>query len=803
MSASVQGYSFLSYAVFMLLIAITIWVAYDIRMYAIRNVWFGIHEFDPWFNYRATRYLARHGLKEFFQWYDHRSWYPIGRPVGTTIYPGLQIVAVFLWRALNKLGFNINIYTVCVYMPAVFGSVASVLVGLLTSEATDSLMAGGISALVMAYIPAHTMRSIGGGFDNESLAVTMLAATFYCWLRSLRTDKSWYWGFLTAIAYTGMAATWGGYVFVVNMIGIHAIVLILLGYYSTGLHRAYSLWYIFGTMGATMVPVIGWTPLKSLEQVGPMGVFFLLQILWVWDYQCKSRNLTRWEDKQEVLIRTFTYVAVSGAVVGIYLFSIDFFGPISVRVRSLFVKHSLTGNPLVDSVAEHQPTNPEVLRQYMGPIYPLLPFGIILCFFNRTAGKIFFVLYAFLSYYFAHKMIRLIILGGPAASALVGISATAAWVYVASQVRVFLAALKEHGAEGADGDDNESDGDAAAAAAAASSSGTPKGKKAKKRAVKISKSSSKYGNATLQATVMARFESVRETFMVGYNSKFGAVVRFLVVVFIVYQTTVIAPQFYVQSHEFAMRFSNPQIVAHARLNTGEQVLVDDYLKAYEWLKTSTPKDARVLSWWDYGYQISGVGQRITLADGNTWNLEHIALIGKILTSPQKEAHDIAKHLADYVLVWAGGGADDLAKSPHIARIASSVFSGICGKNDPLCRGFGFMQGKNGERIPSESMRKSLLYNLVASGRERDAVVDTEYYEEVFTSKHRLCRIYKIKHVSAVSKAWAFNVTNRICDAPGSWYCVGQYPPAVKPPPKTHKGIEYGNDDARGSFMGRH
>ena len=40
--------------------------------------------------------------------------------------------------------------------------------------------------------------------------------------------------------------------------------------------------------------------------------------------------------------------------------------------------------------------------------------------------------------------------------------------------------------------------------------------------------------------------------------------------------------------------------------------------------------------------------------GNTWNHEHIALLGRILTGPEKEAHRIARHLADYVLVWAGG-----------------------------------------------------------------------------------------------------------------------------------------------------
>lgn len=33
---------------------------------------------------------------------------------------------------------------------------------------------------------------------------------------------------------------------------------------------------------------------------------------------------------------------------------------------------------------------------------------------------------------------------------------------------------------------------------------------------------------------------------------------------------------------------------------------------------------------------------------------------------------LVRHLADYVLVWAGGRGDDLDKSPHIARIGNSV-----------------------------------------------------------------------------------------------------------------------------------
>ena len=98
--------------------------------------------------------------------------------------------------------------------------------------------------------------------------------------------------------------------------------------------------------------------------------------------------------------------------------------------------------------------------------------------------------------------------------------------------------------------------------------------------------------------------------------------------------------------------------------------VDDYREAYTWLRQHTALDARVLAWWDYGYQISGMAQRTTLADGNTWNHEHIALVGLCLTSPEAEAHALTRHLADYVLVWKGGASDDLAKSAHMARAAT-------------------------------------------------------------------------------------------------------------------------------------
>ena len=66
---------------------------------------------------------------------------------------------------------------------------------------------------------------------------------------------------------------------------------------------------------------------------------------------------------------------------------------------------------------------------------------------------------------------------------------------------------------------------------------------------------------------------------------------------------------------------------------------------------TAPQDARVMAWWDYGYQINGVAKRTTIADGNTWNHEHIALLGKCLVSSENVSHPIVRHLADYVLIW--------------------------------------------------------------------------------------------------------------------------------------------------------
>lgn len=723
------------------------WRAFTIRTHAINDYGRVIHEFDPWFNFRATQYLADNGWTAFFTWFDDRSWYPLGRPVGTTIYPGMQFTAVAIWKALNASGFEMSLNDVCVFIPAWFGVVATLLLGLLCKECSKSTNAGIAAAAIMSIIPAHTMRSVGGGYDNESIAVSAMIATFYFWCRAVRDESSWKFGFIAGLAYGYMVAVWGGYIFVINMVGLHALALLFFGKFSPSLHKAYSIFYVVGTSLAVCVPPVGWAPLKSLEQLMPFGVFVLMQLV---SYCEHCRRQEKHDDAAKIYKRVFTYAATAGVIVLALLYPTGYFGPLSSRVRSLFVSHTRTGNPLVDSVAEHQPATANAYWQYMLYCCWIAPIGMIVGLYkDRSCAKIFIVLYGCTAYFFANKMMRLIILAGPVASSLSGIAIGA---MVDDAVDAASGYFSSDDAEPSSENGKQENGE---------KEGKPSSAKKAKKKLRANKSSASNGPA----------DSLGD-FVRNYSTRRGQGMRLILWTSIVVIMLPYAKEFSSRSEEMAVAMSNPQLMMKAQARDGSIVMIDDYREAYWWLRDNTPEDSRVMAWWDYGYQISGIANRTTIADGNTWNHEHIATLGRCLTSPVREAHRMIRHMADYVLVWAGGGADDLAKSPHMARIGNSVYKDIC-PGDPICAQFGF-DPTTGE--PTPMMEKSLLYHLIND--KARVKIDPNRFRQAYQSKYGKVIIYEVLSVDQKSKAWVADPANKLCDAPGSWYCPGQYPPAL-------------------------
>ena len=635
-------------------------------------------------------------------------WYPLGRPVGTTIYPGMQFTAVYIKRFLLD-SWSLN--DICCYIPAWFGAAASILVGLLTYECTipensSSSLLGWIVALVqgeskektgknnswkpetlglfspalecaccamgmMAIVPAHLMRSVGGGYDNESIANTAMILTFYFWVRSLRNPQSAWMGAIAGLAYFYMVASWGGYIFVLNLIGVHAAALVIMGRFSPKVHMSYTLFYTIGTALAIQVPVVGWAPLKSLEQLGPCAVFLGYQILQFCEYVKEKRNMTR---SEFIIFR----VKVFGVAAGASIFLITaiapsgYFGPLSSRVRGLFVQHTKTGNPLVDSVAEHQPASSRSYFQYLHHVCSLAPIGFLMVMANLSDTSSFLLVWGLTTYYFSHRMVRLILLTAPIGSALGGIAAGRILTWCLQQWwdndETMVTAQKESNSS-------------------RHIKPTKKGAKSKRPKKPSHAANNNYDN---KGNGIDGFDSLKSAFDGALTNSEAAFAKKSIAVVLMMMGYLLSINFTHYCWRLSQDLSNPTIIVKARLRDGTVIKLDDYREAYWWLRDNTPEDSRIMAWWDYGYQITAIANRTTIADGNTWNHEHIALLGKALTTDEEEGYQIARHLADYVLIWGGGGGDDLAKSPHLARIANSVYRDHCPAGDPTCRAFSLL-----------------------------------------------------------------------------------------------------------------
>ncbi|CAE7204310.1 stt3 [Symbiodinium sp. CCMP2456] len=789
------------------------YAAYEIRLYPIKDYGYIIHEFDPWFNYRAAEYLAENGLKKFFQWYDYESWYPLGRPIGTTIYPGMQMTAVWIWEAMKMIGsFKVetpslvlalrpllsylkqsgwkfvpslkpsydfspmSVNDICCMIPPWFGTYASLFTGLLTYEISRSVNAGVCATLIMAIIPAHLMRSVGGEFDNEAVAVTAICSTFWLWILSVRTPKHWPVGLLAGLSYIYMVAAWGGYIFVINMVGIHAAMLVAFGRFNSGVHKAYSIFYVVGVLGAMQIPVVGLQPLRSVEQLGPLMVFMGFQVLAFCDFQRRRQKM----QGMEFAIYRAKVVAlliVSTLLVCAALYPTGYFGPISSRIRGLFVKHTKTGNPLVDSVAEHQPANPSMYASYLNLPLDYAVLGGFVCLGRRNNGFLFLCLYGFVAQHFSGKMSRLVLICGPIVSVACGI-----WCgFVLDQlIEPFLILLGKKGYTPPTPPSEESK-----AKPPESGKSEAKGKAAAKAELDWTleewEEDQRPGGANQLLRIfegqmrksqndgIEAYREIRATMDNNPGVVAGrGVISLVVLLYAVYisSLSVKIPTFIRHCDQVARSLSNPQVVFMSRDRQGNSFIVDDYLKGkiltdpkllveaqtpagYQWIDQNTPKDSRVMAWWDYGYQITGIARRTSIADGNTWNHEHIATLGRTLTSSEKKAHNAIRHMADYVLVWAGGGGDDLAKSPHLARIGNSVFPDHCGDDDPKCNKFSFYA----DHSPTPMMARSLLYKLCQHNVSPGVKVNEKLFKEVHTTKHGLMRVYQVMNVSQESKDW--------------------------------------------------
>ncbi|PWV12328.1 putative oligosaccharyl transferase subunit [Trypanosoma cruzi] len=103
---------------------------------------------------------------------------------------------------------------------------------LLAYETWGSFSGAAMTAGLFAILPAHLMRSMAGEYDNECIAMAAMLLTFYLWVRSLRNAGSWPIGVLTGPGVRLHGVAWGGFIFVLNMVALHAAVCVFADWHA-------------------------------------------------------------------------------------------------------------------------------------------------------------------------------------------------------------------------------------------------------------------------------------------------------------------------------------------------------------------------------------------------------------------------------------------------------------------------------------------------------------------------------------------------------------------------------------------
>jgi dolichyl-diphosphooligosaccharide---protein glycosyltransferase len=320
-------------------------------------------------------------------------------------------------------------------------------------------------------------------------------------------------------------------------------------------------------------------------------------------------------------------VGVTGLVA---LTSAGYVAPWSGRFYSLWdTGYAKIHIPIIASVSEHQPTAWPAFFFDLNMLMWLFPAGVYLCFQGLRDEHIFVVVYAVFGSYFAGVMVRLMLTLTP----IVCVGAALATSYVLDTY-LLLKSPEAKTAETAESSEDTS-------------------------SKKSAKTPASFG--------------LKDTPYVGIYDKFlpkglvtGAITVYLLI-FVLHCTWVTSNA-----------YSSPSVVLASRMPDGSQHIIDDYREAYQWLRQNTKEDAKIMSWWDYGYQIGGMADRPTLVDNNTWNNTHIATVGKAMSSREEVSYEIMRqHEVDYVLVVFGGllgySGDDINKFLWMVRIAEGIW----------------------------------------------------------------------------------------------------------------------------------
>jgi dolichyl-diphosphooligosaccharide---protein glycosyltransferase len=542
---------------------------------------FYLNEFDPYFDYRATKYIVDHGLNAYWKWQDMMSWYPEGRDVPKTSQSGLHIVSAYLYEIF---GAGSSLLDFTILLPVILGSLTTIVIFALV-RTLGNTTAGMFSALLFAFTPAIIQRGNLGWFKSEPLGLFFGLLAVYLLISAIKHKQLKYaipkavlGGLLLGLG----NASWGGVQYFSIPISLFFIALPFFQRNTRVSTYVVIAFTLFSIASAGAFPRPGISFILGLPGIALIGGTIFMIGAEILKRISSERNETR---NLLFLLGGFVVVGLGVVIAGAY-------HPASFRYLNAINPFLSSQNPLTASVAEHfTPTLVDYFTNY-SILLMFAGIGIWVAFRYRTPSSIFALIIGITAIYVSATFARLLVFASIGIIVLAGLG-------LYEITRSFM-----------------------------SKSSSP----ASSRQVKFGKMSKgrKFSERSTEQPAKNR------TILIGYT------------VLIIFLLTI--PMVYPQNSGWLSLADIPPSIANG--GTGYKFQTNDWLDTLAWMSTHTPKRSVIASWWDYGYWITTLANRTSIADNATINQTRIATIAKMFMDKPDIGAKVARELkADYVLVY--------------------------------------------------------------------------------------------------------------------------------------------------------
>lgn len=633
--------------------------------------------YDPFFQYRATEYIAENGFFSWYrlsdafhfhptgEWHDTLSWYPQGRNIGNSMYPGVPMTAALLYQILKAVGTNITVYDVGLFFP-VFMALLTCYAMFFLGKDLGGRSAGFLSAFFLAISSPFIRRTSLAFFDTENIGIFGMIITSLFFLRSIESKKKLIFRISYAV-FAGLSlgylfASWGASRYIFGVLILYMIFSITSGIYKPSYLISFSITIGLGFLIAGLTPRLKFQYLMNIEN---LAAFML--VLGLFGYEFIKEKL-----KPEQIRLIFLSAGTILAILLIILPILGFGEPLSakfLRVINPLTRDDL-GGVVFGTVAENKIPIWSTFFNDFGIVIMLSVYGVWLALKDSNENKMYASLFFLSAMYFAGNMVRLTqILAAPVA--LLG-------AYGLSEMT--------------------------------------------KKIV-----------PSLIATEPQSGRRRRRGQVFGVSRWIG--VAYIVFIFITLIPTVMNGVF--------VGDSPTSLAASAVPVTFDNKYPKDWQRALDWIEENVADDEVVCSWWDYGYWITSMTGKITMADGATQYKRQLENIGMIMMSPQNESiQRLSKYEADYILVFytfnPNYPGDPRGEWPFGDNGKWHAMASIAGL-DPL----EYLDLSTG--IPNAKFEKTAIYNLMHQ------TADPQYFELKFASANEYVMIYKIHYDSLGSE----------------------------------------------------